>query len=121
MPPMDPDTDTLKCKICEKDVLNNKLALHSPKCTEVTKLEQTISELIDKMQNYSDQAASFKRSLITETTLQQYYYLLLFSTHPQRNSYEKNQNKNGHLTSDNLLNALNPSSESQSPLVSLES
>jgi len=66
------DTDTLKCKICEKDVQNSKLAQHSPKCTEVTKLEQVMCELIDKMQNYHEKAGSFKRSLITETTLQQY-------------------------------------------------
>jgi len=98
-----PDTDTLKCKICEKDIQNNKLAQHSPKCTEVTKLEQTITELIDKMQNYNDKAATFKRSLITETTLQQ-------------NLYEKNQSKNGNSASNSPQNPLKESLETQASL-----
>lgn len=60
------------CKICEKDIQEDKLGEHSLKCKEVTQLKETVSQMRTKMSTYSENARRVKSSLEIQAMKQRY-------------------------------------------------
>lgn len=52
-----------KCKICENDVPEDKLSIHSLKCKEVAEAKEGLAEIRAKMEGYEEQATRMKNSL----------------------------------------------------------
>jgi len=55
------------CKICEKDIREEKLSQHSTNCKEVAKLKEDFFPLRTKMQKYAIKAQRIKHSLETRS------------------------------------------------------
>lgn len=67
-----------KCKICEQNIIDDKLSAHSDKCKEVMELQIELSALRTKMQSYDERATLMKNSLESNAARQR----LTFSTQP---------------------------------------
>lgn len=62
------------CKICERDIQEDKLGGHSLKCKEVAKSKEEISDIKNLMTTYIEKARRLKKSLETQAWKQKYLF-----------------------------------------------
>lgn len=66
------------CKICESELPAEKLSDHSLKCLEVAELQEKVTGLKNKMEEYAEKASLMKNSLETYATKQKYQFVSFF-------------------------------------------
>jgi len=62
----------IKCKICESEILGEKLKDHSIKCKDVTELKEKLLVFINRMEDFAEKASAMKNSLETYAAKQKY-------------------------------------------------
>jgi len=62
----------IKCKICESEILGERLKDHSSKCRDVTELKENLFVFVNKMESYAEKASAMKNSLETYAAKQMY-------------------------------------------------
>jgi len=58
------------CRICEKEVDEDKAEDHTPVCEEVAKIRDTLSTIREKMEDYGRQAYLLQASLASNAAKQ---------------------------------------------------
>lgn len=60
----------ITCKICEKEVLADRLGPHSQKCKDLIESKELLSSIIVKMKSHGSEALTMKHMLETNAAKQ---------------------------------------------------
>jgi hypothetical protein len=79
---MTDESTMIKCLICEKDILCEKLILHSAKCKDAHEFKEELNNLISIIETHGENAEKMKNSLETHAVKHQKSLFSLLSAFP---------------------------------------